>query len=119
MLLSLFVVLICLFVYIFFHITDKYMEKIIKRTDAVNELNSELVKLELAKRLEILTRVDGFLASSSFVKPLGTWNNETVYQFIVNKDSVYEFFDFQTREKSKIGINEKELCFGQTIYKRI
>lgn len=119
MLLSIILILICLLVYLFISFTEKHIDKIIKKTDAVNELHSELLKLELAKRIEILTRVESFLASSSFVKPLGTWHNETVYQFIVNKDSVYEFFDFQTKDKSKIGINEHELCFGQTIYKRI
>lgn len=103
-------------VYLF---AEKQRGKVLQNFDAISELNAKMIQAEITKRIDILSRVEKFLTDAVFLSPIGTLRGEKVYKYIVNRDIIYTFEDFQSDSNAKIGINENELCFRHMSYKRV
>lgn len=102
--------------FMFYRIINNHQKNVsIQLANSINSKDELLIK-ELERREKIISKLEMFLKESSFIKVIGTWKQEPVYQYVVNKEDIFEFDDFLTDKNQKIGVDEKELCFRQIRY---
>lgn len=91
-----------------------------KETDKKGVENESKYRIILHK-LKILETVDNFIKNAKFVKPVAIKENETIFEYIYDKEegSLYKFDKFLLDNQKEIGIDEEKLAFRGLKYERV